>query len=108
MAAGDAGEAAIARLHGVQFEPNGNQAVVEPAVVVAVVALSAVARADPVHGSAGALTPAVQVEQIAWIGRAVDLDVVVVEPVLRTEHGLKVRGDAGQVDQVDIGTTPLD
>ena len=108
MAAGYAGESAIARLHGVQFERNRDQAVVDPAVVVAVVALPAVRRADTVPLPPGALTPAVQEELLELTGRVVDLDVVVVESVFRTEQGLEIRRNAGQVDQIDIGTTPLD
>ena len=107
VAAGYAGETAGPGRHVVQLEGHRDQAVVEVAVVVAVVALAAVGGSDQIGRPARALAAAVQVEH-GGVGGAVDLDVVVVEPVVRPEQRLQVGRDAGQVDQVDVGAAPLD
>ena len=107
VAARHAREPARAGRHGVELETHGDQAVVEPAVVVAVVALAAIGGADQVGRAACALAAAVQVEP-AGMGGAVDLDVVVVEPVVRTEQRLEIGGNGREVDQVDVGPAPSD
>ena len=107
MAPGDAGETTIARGHGVKLEGHSDQTIIKPAIVVPVVALSAIGRTDEVSWPPGALTPAMQVHLVAGLGIRNE-HVVVVQPIVHTEERFQIGSDSGNIDEIYKRATPVE